>query len=519
MSHIALYRKYRPASFEEVTGQEHITRALGHAVDRGNFVHAFLFTGPRGCGKTTTARLLAQALECDKGPTSKPCGECVFCRGIPAGRCVDVVEMDAASETGIDDIRESVIERAKYSPLEARYKIYIIDEVHDLSSKAFDALLKTIEEPPAHVIFILATTDPNKVPPTIRSRCQRHDFRRGSLPDLVKRLGEVAEREGIAAEPAAIAAIAQMADGGYRDALSLLEQVSATASGKLDLAAVTDSLGLVPDDVAVGLLQAAADGDGAKLLGLLDEVIAAGREPRTVLESLIHKVEELVRAAHGAKMAGIAADRQAILHEQAVRIGKPGLMRIWPALAEAHGKLRTAGLPRLWLEIVLLGLAQAPQTPPAAAPTQEPAAPPRERKPAEPKPGPPPALSAKPTVEELGAVWEHLLTELRAKSKGAAITLAGSRIVAVAGKHATLEVSSPRMYEKLLDGRFSASKELTDSFRKAVGDTGWSLGYRLAAATPEPPKEPAGVPMPLEGEDLERAVQEELGGERIANGK
>src|SRR2546421_231193 len=202
MSYISLYRKYRSQSFGEVVGQSHVTTVLQNAIRHGRIAHAYLFCGPRGCGKTSTARLLARALTClsSDGPTSEPCGTCSMCERIRNSNAMDVIEMDAASETGIDDVREKIIENAKYAPGDARFKVYIIDEVHDLSLKAFDSLLKTIEEPPGHVVFILATTEAHKVPITVRSRCQRLDFRRGGIEDLTANLRRVLEQEGIECE-------------------------------------------------------------------------------------------------------------------------------------------------------------------------------------------------------------------------------------------------------------------------------------------------------------------------------
>src|SRR5215468_11725045 len=208
MPYLSLYRKYRSQSFGEVVGQNHVTTVLQNAIRNGRIAHAYLFCGPRGCGKTSTARLLAEALNCVKGdgPTPEPCGSCQLCVRIRDGACMDVIEMDAASETGIDDVREKIIENAKFAPGEARFKVYIIDEVHDLSLKAFDSLLKTIEEPPPHVVFVLATTEIHKVPITVRSRCQRLDFRRGTLEDLVANLKRVLEAEGIQHTPEAVVA-------------------------------------------------------------------------------------------------------------------------------------------------------------------------------------------------------------------------------------------------------------------------------------------------------------------------
>src|SRR5437763_2940422 len=219
MSYVSLYRKYRSQSFGEVVGQNHVTTVLQNAIRHGRIAHAYLFCGPRGCGKTSTARLLAKALNCQAAdaPTAEPCGVCEMCVRIRDGGAMDVIEMDAASETGIDDVREKIIENAKFAPAEARFKVYIIDEVHALSLKAFDSLLKTIEEPPAHVVFILATTEAHNVPITVRSRCQRMDFRRGSLQDLTANLRRVLDPEGIECEAEAVLAVAKAADGSFRD--------------------------------------------------------------------------------------------------------------------------------------------------------------------------------------------------------------------------------------------------------------------------------------------------------------
>lgn len=525
MAHIALYRKYRSASFDEVVGQEHVTRTLANAIDRGTFVHAFLFSGPRGCGKTSTARLVAQALNCEKGPTSTACGECKFCVDIPAGKSVDVVEMDAASETGIQDIRDSVIEAAKYAPMECRYKVYIIDEVHDLSKQAFDGLLKIIEEPPPHVIFILATTELNKVPATIRSRCQKHEFRRGSLPNIMARLQTVVEREGLQVEPAALAAIAQMADGGYRDSLSLLEQVAATAEGPIGLDQVHNSLGFVPEEVAVGLLQAMADADARRVLTQLDEVLNAGREPRQVLESLIHKVGELARVASGVAAQGADANRGAMLHDQAVRIGKDNLARFWPALAEAHSGLRTAGMPRLWLEMTLHRLCDRPapvpaqreaQTTAVVQPAPKPQTPSQKRREPASIPPVPDEADLPEEVRHVGALWRKMLSVLFTRSKGAATSLAGSHVVEVREKHVLVEIPSPKMFDKLTDPADKSAKELLKNFREAAGDAGWTLGYKKGNHEEGNAAAPAEIPMPLEGEQLEHAIEVEMGGERIS---
>ena len=239
----ALYRKYRPSTFEDVVGQEHIERTLKNALEQEKVSHAYLFCGPRGTGKTTMARILAKALLCEKAPTIDPDGTCEECLAIAAGTHPDVYELDAASRTGVENVREEIINRVHYAPTHGSYKIYIIDEVHMLSTAAFNALLKTLEEPPSHVVFILCTTDPQKVPDTIHSRCQRFDFHRLSVDEITARLGAVCVQEGVEFEPEALELISHQAEGGMRNALTSLEQLAAFGEGHVRSMARTVSLG------------------------------------------------------------------------------------------------------------------------------------------------------------------------------------------------------------------------------------------------------------------------------------
>ena len=320
MAYLSLYRKYRSQTFSDLIGQDHVVRTLQNAISSGRVSHSYLFTGPRGTGKTSTARLLAKALCCENGPSAEPDDTCDICRSITVGNCVDVIEMDAASESGVDEIREQIVESVEYRPMICRYKIFIIDEVHDLSSKAFDALLKTIEEPPAHIIFILATTEFNKVPPTIRSRCQKFEFHRASMQDLMQRLSFVAEKEGIQAELAAIAAIARMADGGYRDGLTLLEQAILTSEGAITLQQVYDQLGLVSEEIVDQLVLAIKNGDVPAIMELLANVARLGRDPRAILESMMYRMSDLTRASYQISIeSNTEATREAALFETASR--------------------------------------------------------------------------------------------------------------------------------------------------------------------------------------------------------
>lgn len=247
MAYMALYRKWRPQDFSDLIGQEHISETLSNAISTGKVAHAYLFSGPRGTGKTSTAKILAKALNCEHGPTPTPCNQCVCCQKINDGSFMDVFEIDAASNRGIDEIRD-LRETVKFAPVDGKYKVYIIDEVHMLTTEAFNALLKTLEEPPSHVVFILATTEVHKVPITIQSRCQRYDFKRITKDDILKRLVMITDEMGLNADKDALSIIAIQADGGMRDALSLLDQCLAFTKDELTVTQVRKVLGLVGHD-------------------------------------------------------------------------------------------------------------------------------------------------------------------------------------------------------------------------------------------------------------------------------
>lgn len=373
MSHFALYRKYRSQAFQDLVGQGHVVKTLQNAISSGRIAHAFLFTGPRGTGKTSTARLLAKALNCSKGPAPEPCNECEHCLAITAGTHMDVMELDAASESGVENVREKIVAATEYKPTSARYKVFIIDEVHDLSSKAFDALLKTIEEPPEHIVFILATTEYTKVPSTIRSRCQRYEFHRATLSDLVSRLQYVVKEEGYEAEPAALTTIARMADGGFRDALTLLEQALVTSEGQLSSEHVFEQLGLIHEDTVDELLRAVKENRAKDILSILDQVYRSGRDPRSVLESCLLRLSELTRAAIGieGETQNDAAET-AKVHAVAASLGMDEMQRVRGRLSEAHRVIRDISMQRIWLEAELLSLASPAPTAPARAVVQAP---------------------------------------------------------------------------------------------------------------------------------------------------
>ncbi|MCS7464545.1 DNA polymerase III subunit gamma/tau [Paenibacillus doosanensis] len=293
MAHIALYRTWRPQAFREIVGQKHIVQTLQNSLREGRFTHAYLFNGPRGTGKTSAAKILAKAVNCLKGPAEEPCNECANCIRITEGAVMDVVEIDAASNRGVEEIRD-IRDKVKYAPTEVRHKVYIIDEVHMLTTEAFNALLKTLEEPPAHVMFILATTEPHKIPATIISRCQRFDFRRVSLDEQVERLREVCREENIEAEEEAIRFIARLSDGGMRDALSLLDQIMAF-SGKTiaydDVVAIT---GGMAGDQFEKLVHAVKRRDVGAVLKLVDDFMQEGKSADKCMESLLYYFRDLL---------------------------------------------------------------------------------------------------------------------------------------------------------------------------------------------------------------------------------
>ena len=373
MAYVALYRRWRPESFADLVGQEHISRTLSRAVTSGQTSHAYLFTGPRGTGKTSTAKILARALNCAEGPTLTPCGVCDSCRSISDGSSMDVFEIDAASNRGIDEIRD-LRESVKFAPTEGHYKIYIIDEVHMLTTEAFNALLKTLEEPPERVIFILATTEPHKVPATIQSRCQRYDFHRITVTEIRDRLIYVCKESDIAAEEDALGIIAAQADGGMRDALSILDQCMALAEGTLTAERVQEALGLVGRAWIRRMAGEIAARDAAALIAQLSELLQSGRELKQVLAELAQYFRRLMIAGVGGAVsaAELCAGDAEELRMDAAQFTQGEIMAILRRLNETMQELRTSPQPRIAVETLLIGLCHTE----GAAPSGESTAPP-----------------------------------------------------------------------------------------------------------------------------------------------
>ena len=365
-----LARKYRPQTFAELIGQDAMVTTLGNAIKRDRLAHAFLLTGVRGVGKTSTARLIAKALNCigpdgQGGPTIDPCGVCEPCRAIAEGRHIDVIEMDAASHTGIDDIRE-IIEASRYAAVSARYKIYIIDEVHMLSKAAFNGLLKTLEEPPGHVKFLFATTEVNKVPVTVLSRCQRFDLKRISAEQLAEHFAYVAKAEQVEAEDDALTLIARAAEGSARDGLSILDQAIAHAGiegGAVTADAVRDMLGLSDRGAIRGLFGRLLEGDAAGALAALRQQYDMGVDPAAVLKTLLETVHGVTLARLGAEIGGQAAEERAALADWAAALSFPALHRLWQLLLKGHDEVARAALPIETAEMALLRVIHASSLP------------------------------------------------------------------------------------------------------------------------------------------------------------
>ena len=351
----ALYRKYRPQTFEDVVGQEHIERTIKNAIEQDKVSHAYLFCGPRGTGKTTTARLLAKALLCEGGPTADPDGTCEDCQLIAAGEHPDVYELDAASRTGVDNVREEIINRVQFAPTRGRYKVYIIDEVHMLSVAAFNALLKTLEEPPSHVVFILATTDPQKVPETIHSRCQRFDFRRISAEAMVARLGAVCVSEGVEFEGEALDLIAHRAEGGLRNALTSLEQIIAFGEGKVTLAGAEAMLGSLDSSEMSEIMNAVGTRDAAACFRWTAQYVETGADLARFVGDMAERVRNLyVMSLVGADVAlEVSESERRELTGELSLFGPDRLARLLGVLGDLSAELKTSTNPRLSFEIAL----------------------------------------------------------------------------------------------------------------------------------------------------------------------
>ncbi len=360
MAYQALYRVYRPQSFQDVVGQRHIIKTLQNALVLEKFSHAYLFSGPRGTGKTTAAKILAKAVNCEHAPVSEPCNECATCRGITDGSISDVIEIDAASNNGVDEIRD-IRDKVKYAPSAVRYKVYIIDEVHMLSIGAFNALLKTLEEPPPHVIFILATTEPHKIPLTIISRCQRFDFKRISPDDIVYRMKEVLISEDVNVADEALYEVAKASEGGMRDALSLLDQAISYSENEVTLDDVLSITGAVSHTFMLQIVRSIAEKNLVSALQAVEQLIQNGKDPVRFLEDLIFYYRDVLLYQSSPEMEHLM--EKAVVSEEfkklAVQLPAEDIYSIIHHLNQTQQEMKWTNHPRVLLEVALVKLAQS----------------------------------------------------------------------------------------------------------------------------------------------------------------
>jgi DNA polymerase-3 subunit gamma/tau len=549
----ALYRKWRPQTFEQVVGQEHVVRTLRNALTHGRVHHAYLFAGPRGTGKTTTARLLAKAVNCEADdPSARPCNECAICQAVNEGRLIDLIEIDAASNTGVDDVRE-LRERVGFRPNLARYKVYVIDEVHMLSTSAFNALLKTLEEPPPHAIFVLATTEPQKILPTILSRCQRFDFRRIPLAAIVGRLEHIARQEEIHIDGQALNMVARQATGSMRDAESMLDQLASYKEGGIDVEAVRAALGTGAEEAVSALVDALASGDVARGLNIINGATDLGSDPRQFARQVVQHLRALLLARMGSQETPLHVPDSQLdaFQAQAGRFDPRDLARAIRLFNEAASEARAAWQPQLPLELAFVeaalpGTRNAPPTGQPASPRPAPASPnkpppapvsqpsPTSQAPVSPVSPPPatpdptrpdgpepdPPAEARLSLQEVSDRWGDLLSAIRSRNLSLEALLRSGAPVAV--EESTLVIGFAHNFHKEKVAEDDNRRTVEDAFRPLLGR---QVRVRCTLATEQEPRGPAQPPSPSasapigEEDELIQAAVEQLGARVVSRSR
>ena len=482
---MSLYLRYRPQSFSELRGQDHIRETLRQAVAQGRTTHAYLLAGPRGIGKTSTARILAKALNCQNLKDGDPCNKCEVCRSITEGRAIDLIEIDAASNRGIDEIRE-LREKARFTPSSLKYKVFIIDEAHMLTKEAFNALLKTLEEPPEHAVFILATTEPYRLPETIISRCQRYDFGRVANEEIVARLREISEQEKLEAEEGVLEVVAEHVQGGFRDAIGLLDQLqAATADGRLTRELLGRLVPLEAEAAAVGLIEAIAKHSLISGLAGLRTYIERGGQSRVLVRELLRLVRLLLLAKvqETETLSEEAEGRQALIRELASSFEIRDLLRLASSFQEA-GERREDILPGLWLELALIRLI-----------------PEEERAPRQKMDRPKKSTSGE-GLEQFSERWSEITERLKERNHGLSACLQVATPIGISGE--VLELSFPYKFHRERVSELKNRRTVEEVISEVMG-----APYRIECLLGEVP------PAADKEEDLVRATLEILGGEVI----
>lgn len=498
MARQALYRKWRSQSFEDVIGQHHVTETLKNAIAANRVAHAYLFTGPRGTGKTSTARILAKAINCT-GEGTKPCNQCDICTAITEGRLMDLIEIDAASNTSVDDIRD-LRDKVGFRPAEATIKFYIIDEVHMLSKSAFNALLKTLEEPPPHVIFVLATTEPEKIPATIKSRCQRFDFRRIPVPDIVGRLQFIFAEEGLHADEDALTFIARQAGGSMRDAISLLDQLTAYGQDTISLALVHSVLGTAKITATVAVVDALLAGDVSAGLEKINQIIADGVEPRQFALEILEYLRGLmlIRYGDGEQFINAPPEQLETMRIQAATVAPVQLLfmtqRFNQTIKEFKSSAGNMSIPQLPLELAFVEAATGSVTQPAVvsvgtttAPSWTVSPPPPARSPKPPPAQTPPAATPAPpsggmetlTKDLLRQQWGRVLDEVR-RLGATDQFLKRPMVQDVEIRGNTIIVWFAPQYKMAADRVGKSREKIIDAFHAVLGKK-WVVEFKVAA--------------------------------------